>query len=99
MLSRDHWEKADSDRGERSLERFPEEEVFCLVETGGKWGFPRAEVKKGEGLDEAIRRGLTGVEGELGGKGMDSWIVARKPVGVVREGDARVSGNPLHNLC
>ncbi|OCF33231.1 hypothetical protein I316_04972 [Kwoniella heveanensis BCC8398] len=88
--SRDHWEKTDgAQRGEKSLERFPEEEVYCLVRRGEKWVFPQTEVGKLEGLDEAVTRGLTGVEGSLGGKGMDSWIVTRKPVGVVKNGEQR----------
>lgn len=91
VMERDHWAKADTERGERSLERRPEDELFCLVKEKGKWGFPRTEVQRGEGLDDAIKRGLTGVEGEMGGQGMDTWVVAKKPVGVLRDGEARVS--------
>jgi len=89
--ARDHWAKADEVRGDRSLERNPEEELFCLVQHNGKWTFPSTEVKSGEGLDEAVTARLTGVEGRLGGRTMDTWLVARKPVGVVRDGEKRVS--------
>ncbi|WVR05807.1 hypothetical protein IAU60_002832 [Kwoniella sp. DSM 27419] len=92
VLARDHWQNAEGEKakGEKSLERFPEEEVYCLVKGGeGKWTFPNTQVGRLEGLDEAITRGVTGVEGSLGGKGMDSWIVSRKPVGLVKDGEQR----------
>ncbi|KAI9635085.1 uncharacterized protein MKK02DRAFT_43765 [Dioszegia hungarica] len=89
VMERDHWVKADSERGERSLERMPEDEVYCLVQREGRWEFPRTEVKKGEALDEAVKRGLVGVDGEMGGRGMNSWVVTKKPVGVVRQGEDR----------
>jgi hypothetical protein len=95
VMERDHWVKADLERGERSLERMPEEELYCLVQREGRWEFPRTDVKKGEALDEAVKRGLVGVEGEMGGRGMNSWVVTKKPVGVVREGEDRVSYLPL----
>jgi len=92
VKGRYEWAEKDSERGLKSLERLPEEEVFCMLELeGGKWGFPRTDVEKGEGLDEAVKRGLTGVEGSLGGEGLDSWIVTRKPVGLLVEGESRVS--------
>ena len=94
IIERDRWEKADAKRGEKSLERKPEEEVYCLVLKGkdkeGKWTFPDVKVGKLEALDEAVTRGITGVEGSLGGKGMDSWLVTRKPVGMVKDGESRV---------
>lgn len=93
-MDRGHWEKADAERGERSLERRPEEEVYCLVKEGGRegrWTFPGVEVGKGEGLDEAVHRGLIGTDGRLGGKGMDSWLVTRKPVALLKDGEKRVS--------
>jgi large subunit ribosomal protein L46 len=90
-VARDHWVKEDSERGEKSLERWPEEEVYCLVKDGKRWSFPSTTVEKGEGLDEAVKRGLVGVEGKLGGQGMDSWLVTRKPVGLLKDGEARVS--------
>lgn len=94
IIERDRWEKADAKRGEKSLERKPEEEVYCLVLKGrgkeGKWMFPDVKVGKLEALDEAVARGITGVEGSLGGKGMDSWLVTRKPVGMVKDGESRV---------
>jgi large subunit ribosomal protein L46 len=89
--SRDHWEKADASRGERSLERFPEEEVFCLVQAKGKWTFPSTSLQAGEGLDEAVTERIIGVKGQLNGQGMDTWLVTRKPVGLVRNGEERVS--------
>lgn len=91
VKGREEWVEKDSQRGEKSLERFPEQEVFCLVKDGsGKWSFPRTEVEKGEGLDQAVNRGLIGVEGRLGGQTMDAWLVTRKPIGVVDEGGAKV---------
>ncbi|GMK55549.1 hypothetical protein CspeluHIS016_0206050 [Cutaneotrichosporon spelunceum] len=81
--SRDHWEKEDEARGDRSLERFPEEEVFCLVQSKGKWTFPGTSLQPGEGLDEAVTARVTGVKGQLNGNGMDTWLVSRKPVGLV----------------
>lgn len=89
--ARDHWAKADEARGDRSLERAPEVELFCLVESNGKWTFPSTAVKTGEGLDEAVSARLTGVEGGLGGSTMDTWLVTPKPVGVIRDGNQRVS--------
>jgi hypothetical protein len=94
-VARDHWVKEDSERGEKSLERWPEEEVYCLVKDGKRWSFPSTTVERGEGLDEAVKRGLVGVEGKLGGQGMDSWLVTRKPVGLLKDGEARVS--PIHS--
>ncbi|KAK8865775.1 hypothetical protein IAR55_000922 [Kwoniella newhampshirensis] len=89
-FDRDHWMKLDEkERGERSLERFPEEEVYCLVQsTNKKWGFPQTEVGRLEGLDEAVSQKLIGLDGSLGGKGMDSWLVTRKPVGMVKDGES-----------
>ena len=87
-ISRDHWEKLDSERGEKSLERFPEEEVFCLVSDGAKWEFPSVEVKEGEALHEAVER-ITGTEGLMDGNTMDTWLVTRKPIGFTKEGDNR----------
>ncbi|RSH77766.1 54S ribosomal protein L17 mitochondrial [Apiotrichum porosum] len=87
--ARDHWAKADEARGETSLERCPEEELFCLIESKGKWTFPSTEVKAGEGLDEAVTARITGVDGALQGKSLDTWLVTRKPIGVVRDGEKR----------
>lgn len=84
VVPRDSWAIADQGRGESSLERHPESEVYCLIQDGGNWTFPSTEVTKGEGLDEAVKRALLGKEGMLGGETMDSWVVARKPVGVVQ---------------
>jgi large subunit ribosomal protein L46 len=92
-VDRDHWVKEDGKRDGRSLERWPEEEVYCLVKEGTKWTFPSTSVNKGEGLDEAVRRGLVGPEGKLGGQGMDSWLVTRKPVGLLKNGEERVCPN------
>lgn len=88
---RDHWAKADEERGDHSLERYPEEEVFCLVQEKGKWTFPSTTVKAGEGLDEAVDARIVGPNGSLDGKSVDTWLVTRKPIGVVRDGDKRVS--------
>ncbi|WWD18045.1 hypothetical protein CI109_102492 [Kwoniella shandongensis] len=93
ILSRDHFENSDAEtkRGEKSLERYPEEEVFCLVqqEQNKKWTFPQTQVERLEALDEAVTEKVIGVEGSLGGIGMDSWLVTRKPVGVVKDGASR----------
>ncbi|EIW72818.1 hypothetical protein TREMEDRAFT_25833 [Tremella mesenterica DSM 1558] len=80
------WEKEDGKRGERSLERKPQEEIYCLVKTSKGWEFPNVGLHKGEGLDEAIKRGLVGTNGVLGGRKMDSWLVTRKPIGVIKSG-------------
>lgn len=102
-VSRTHWEEQDTGRGERSLERYPTEEVYCLVQEKGKWTFPSTAVGAHEGLDEAVRRGLLGKEGTLGGEAMDSWIVTRKPVALSKSASGRVSlslrnGNILLSL-
>lgn len=92
-VPRDQWAKDDATkRKEKSLERYPEEEVYCLVKQKGKWTFPRVPIEfhRGEGLDETVRRGVLGVEGSLGGRGMDSWVVSRKPIGMTQEGEERV---------
>jgi len=88
-LSRDHWEKQDGARGERSLERWPEEEVYCLKQENGRWVFPQTVVNLGESLDQALERDLTGLEGPFGGKVLDSWLVTKKPIGVYKDGDRR----------
>lgn len=94
--SRDHWEKNDAERGDKSLERFPEEEVFCLVEKKeGGWGFPEVVLKEGEGLHEAVEGRITGLDGWFGGKTMDSWLVTKKPIGFVKNGEERVSLAPF----
>lgn len=90
-MARDHWVKADAERGDRSLERAPDEEIYCLVQAKGKWTFPSTSVKAGQGLDEAVSERLVGAEGALGGRTMDTWLVTRKPIGVVRDGEKRVS--------
>jgi large subunit ribosomal protein L46 len=97
--SRGHWVEADAQRGERSLDRQPEDEVFCLVEKAGKWAFPSTLLKDGESLDEAVSQRLTGVEGGLGGRTMDTWLVTRKPVGVIRQGDKRASTDQDLKSC
>lgn len=91
VKSRDEFAKADAGRGERSLERAPEEEVFLLVKEKGKWTFPSTSVKQGEGLDQAVSSRVLGVDGSLDGKTLDTWLVTRKPIGVVRNGEERVS--------
>lgn len=87
---RDHWAKADEGRGVKSLERLPEQELYCLVQTQGKWSFPTTDMEIGEALDDAVTR-ITGTEGSLDGKAMDTWLVTRKPIGLIRDGDKRVS--------
>ena len=92
-MPRDKWWKEDGERGNKSLERYPEDEVFCLVQDKSgekKWGFPEVVVREGETLHGALETGLTSVDGALGGQTMDTWIVTRKPIGVVRDGQERV---------
>ncbi|KAL7422862.1 hypothetical protein Q5752_002159 [Cryptotrichosporon argae] len=85
-VARGHWEAADAARGDASLERRPEHEVFCLVRRDGRWAFPATNVRDGEALDEAVRRRITGhEEGELNGDRLDTWLVTRKPVGVLKQ--------------
>ena len=69
-----------------------ENEVFCVMKRqDGRWEFPQVEVGAKEGLHEAVERGLIGVDGSLGGNGLDTWLVTKKPVGLVKDGDVRVS--------
>jgi large subunit ribosomal protein L46 len=92
FVSRDHWEKEDSKRGEKSLERFPEEEVYCVVKgkEGGKWEVPRVQVEVGESLDDAVGR-IRGIGGWMEGQTMDSWLVTRKPIGSLKSDKEIVS--------
>ncbi|WWC58539.1 mitochondrial 54S ribosomal protein mL46 [Kwoniella dejecticola CBS 10117] len=93
VLPRDHFLNQDeaAGLGEQSLERYPEEEVYCLVQSKqtNKWGFPNAPVGRLESLDEVVSAKIIGVEGQLDGKGMDSWLVTRKPVGMYKDGEQR----------
>lgn len=91
-FERDHWVKADSKRGEKSLERHPDQEVFCVVKGGksGKWEIPKVGLKQGESLDDAIGR-IRGVGGMMDGEKMDSWLVTRKPIGSIKNGKETVS--------
>ncbi|KAK4688914.1 large subunit ribosomal protein L46, partial [Tremellales sp. Uapishka_1] len=88
---RNKWMKEDAERKEKSLERYPEDEVFLMVQNThrGKWGFPESGVEKGEGLDEAVKRDIIGVDGVLNGKQMDSWLITRKPIGLIKSGESR----------
>ncbi len=92
-MDRNHWVEEDKERGERSLERKPEEEVFCLVQSKkeGQWSLPTVELQSGEGLDEALENRITGKEGWFDGKSMNTWLVTKKPIGLVKKGDQRVS--------
>ena len=92
VLDRDHWVTADAKRGEGSLERCPDQEVFCMVQEkqGKKWSFPSAEVVQNERLHAVVER-LTGVNGVLDGKTMDTWLVTKKPVGHVNQEGQTVS--------
>lgn len=90
-VARDKWAKEDEGRGERSLERRPEDEVFCVVQSkDGGWSFPEVELKEGEALHEATER-ITGLEGWFAGRTMDTWLVTKKPIGLVQKGQDRVS--------
>jgi large subunit ribosomal protein L46 len=90
-VDRYKWEKEDAARGEKSLERVPEGEVFCLVERDGKWELPGVRVKRGESLHDALERGVTGVEGAMKGEGLDTWLVTKKPIGMIKQGEQYVS--------
>jgi large subunit ribosomal protein L46 len=92
-LSRDHWEKEDSKRGEKSLERLPEEELYCVVKGkggDGKWEVPRVQVEVGESLDDAVGR-IRGIGGWMEGQSMDTWLVTRKPIGSLKSDKEIVS--------
>ena len=93
LLDRDHWANADLARGERSLERCPDEEVFCLVRSKSeeKWGFPEWKMRHNEGLHSTVIDNLTGVNGVMDGKTMDTWLITKKPIGFVRRDQERVS--------
>lgn len=95
-MPRDHWEQVDAERGERSLERKPEEEVFCLVQTkeGNQWTFPEIVLGQGETLDGAIESRITGTNGWFDGKTMDTWLVTKKPIGMIKKGKERVCPRP-----
>lgn len=94
-FERDHWEKLDSKRGETSLERFPDQEVFCLGNTqAGKWEVPKVQMKQGESLDDAVGR-IRGIGGMMDGEHMDSWLVTRKPIGSMKDGQNTVSAYGL----
>ena len=90
-FERDHWVKKDEQRGEKSLERCPESEIFCLVQDkSGRWDLPIVTLNQDETLSGSIDRWITGTEGWFDGKTMDTWLVTRKPVGLVKKGDDRV---------
>lgn len=91
-FDRDHWVKQDAKRGDKSLERFPEQEVFCVVkDKSGKWEIPRVKLEQGESLDDAVGR-IRGVQGWMEGRTMDSWLVTRKPIGSLKSGQDTVRG-------
>jgi large subunit ribosomal protein L46 len=83
-FARDHWEQEDSKRGEKSLERQPELELYCLVQgKDGKWEVPKVQLEQGESLDDAVGR-IRGVGGWMEGQSMDTWLVTRKPIGSLK---------------
>ncbi|RSH92615.1 54S ribosomal protein L17 mitochondrial [Saitozyma podzolica] len=96
-VARDHWVKEDSERGEKSLERWPEEEVYCLVKDGKRWSFPSTTVEKGEGLDEAtfflrshILAGEPSIPQTAGWSG-HAWLSAKEVEEKLRaQGDEKV---------
>ncbi|KAK1927709.1 hypothetical protein DB88DRAFT_478955 [Papiliotrema laurentii] len=100
-MPRDHWEQVDAERGERSLERKPEEEVFCLVQTkeGNQWTFPEIVLGQGETLDGAIESRITGTNGWFDGKTMDTWLVTKKPIGMIKKGKERTYFLKSHILA
>lgn len=87
------WVKEDEARGEQSLERLPEQELFCLTQdkNSGKWGLPTVLASGKAPLHEVIESELTGVGGAFDGTGMDTWLVTKKPIGYINENGQRVS--------
>ncbi|ORX34215.1 hypothetical protein BD324DRAFT_583915, partial [Kockovaella imperatae] len=90
ILERDHWAKLDAERGERSLERHPDQEIFCLIKEkeSKKWEFPTRTLKENDSLHTAAEQ-ITGVGGILDGQTMDTWLVTKKPVGLTQKDGQR----------
>ena len=90
LPTRNRWETQDLHRGEQSLNRLPEDELYLVVKQGSKWEFPSTEVERREGLDEAVKLRLLGPKGKLGGETMDAWVVTRSPVGWIKQSNGKV---------
>ena len=91
-FDRDYWAKEDSSRGLRSLERCPEDELFCILQRKDKkWGLPETMMEEGESLHSAVQRGIVGPGAALDGGAIDTWLITKKPVGTIQQGDVRVS--------
>lgn len=91
LTPRDKWEKEDAARGEKSLERRPEDEVYIMVKDKGKWVFPTSASEGKELLHVTVSKDWTGEGGKMDGTKMDSWMVTRKPIGFTTDGETRVS--------
>ncbi|KAJ9108724.1 hypothetical protein QFC21_000044 [Naganishia friedmannii] len=64
-----------------SVERVRAGDVYLLVKekATGRWGLPVGPLNEKEALHEAAARNLS----EGLGQGMDTWLVTRKPVGMI----------------
>ncbi|KAF7338616.1 50S ribosomal subunit L30 [Mycena venus] len=75
---------SDAARDYHSLDRKGRRNIYLLIENtqNGKsvWEFPRGEAEQGELLHQAAQRELFA----KCGKHMDTWIVARKPIGMYK---------------
>ncbi|KAG5651528.1 hypothetical protein H0H81_008340 [Sphagnurus paluster] len=76
--------ESDGARDYHSLDRKGKRNIYLLLQTrlDGKdiWRFPQGSVEKGELLHQAAQRDLHAECGE----NMDTWIVSRNPVGVLK---------------
>ncbi|KAJ7702404.1 50S ribosomal subunit L30 [Mycena rosella] len=77
--------RSDGERDYQSLDRKGRRNLYLLVreaEDGGKptWGFPRGLAEQGELLHQAAQRDFLAKCGNA----MDTWIVARKPIGMYK---------------
>lgn len=64
----------------KSLDRKLGRNLYLVVEGKEGWYFPMGELEKGELLHQAAQRGLHAAVGAY----MDSWIVSRNPIGVMK---------------
>ncbi|KAJ6606588.1 hypothetical protein DFH09DRAFT_896899 [Mycena vulgaris] len=82
LVSRVH--PSDKARDYKSLDRKGRRNLYLLVREGGdgrsSWGFPRGPAEQGELLHQAAQRDFLAKCGTH----MDSWIVARKPIGMYK---------------
>ncbi|KAH9828636.1 60S ribosomal protein L17 [Rhodofomes roseus] len=84
--------EADIKGDVRSLDRQMERNLYLLVhgkDSAGKdvWRFPQGGVEEGQALHQAAERDLYAECGE----DMDTWVVSRKPIGVMEPSSASAS--------